>query len=92
VGVFEFIGLLIGGLIIGFFGKVVAPSGRDKLPMWATLVCGVAGIYVGAIIYHAFGGNGSAGIDWTRWIVAILVSAGFVVVANGLLGRHNTRV
>ena len=88
MGFIEFIGLLIGGLIIGFLGKVVAPSGKDKLPTWATLVCGVAGIYIGDVIYHA----GSAGVDWTRWIVAILVSAGFVVLANNLLGNRNTRV
>src|SRR4051812_23977973 len=92
VGFFEFIGLLIGGLIIGFLGKVVAPSGKDKLPTWATLVCGVGAISVGAFIYRLFGGNGSPGIDWTRWIVAVLVSAGFVVIANGLLGRRNTHV
>jgi uncharacterized membrane protein YeaQ/YmgE (transglycosylase-associated protein family) len=93
MGFFEFIGLLIGGLIIGFLGKVVAPSGKDKLPVWATLVCGVAGIYVGDIIYRAFGGNGSSGVDWTRWIVAVLVSAAFVIAANALLGgRRKSRV
>ena len=92
MGFFEFIGLLIGGLIIGFLGRVVAPSSKDKIPMWATLICGVAGIYVGDIIYRWFGGNGSAGVDWIRWSVAILVSAGFVVLANALLGNRKTRV
>jgi uncharacterized membrane protein YeaQ/YmgE (transglycosylase-associated protein family) len=93
MGFFELIGLLIGGLIIGFLGRVVAPSAKDKIPMWATLLCGVAGILVGDVIYRAFGGNGSAGVDWTRWIVAVLVSAGFVVLANALLGgRSKTRI
>lgn len=92
MGFFEFIGLLIGGLIIGFLGRVVAPSSKDKIPVWAMLICGVAGIYIGDVIYRWFGGNGSAGVDWTRWLVAVLVSAAFVMVANALLGgRRKTR-
>ncbi|MCU1692433.1 MAG: hypothetical protein JWM64_2813, partial [Frankiales bacterium] len=34
--------------------------------------------------------NGSAGIDWTRWIVAIATAAVLTVVASSLLGRSTT--
>ncbi len=88
----ELIGLLIGGVIIGLLGKFVAPGDKDKIPLWATVLCGIGGILIGDVIYRAFGGNGSPGIDWTRWIVAILVSAGLVIVASGLLGRRSTHV
>ena len=37
---------------------------------------------IGWFIYTAFGGNGSAGIDWVRWIVAIVVAAVLVVIAS----------
>ncbi len=86
----ELIGLLFGGVIIGLLGKFVAPGDKDNIPLWATLLCGIGGILIGDVIYRAFGGDGSAGIDWTRWVVAILVSAGLVIVASGFLGRRNT--
>ncbi len=88
----ELIGLLIGGVIIGLLGKFVAPGDKDNIPLWATLLCGIGGILIGDVIYRAFGGDGSAGIDWTRWVVAILVSAGLVIVASGFLGRRSTHV
>jgi uncharacterized membrane protein YeaQ/YmgE (transglycosylase-associated protein family) len=77
----EFIGLLIGGVIIGLLGKFVAPGDRDNIPFWLTIICGIGGILIGAAIYTAFGGDGSPGIDWVRWIVAILTAAVLVVVA-----------
>ena len=46
---------------------------------------------VGWFIYTAFGGNGSSGVDWTRWIVAILVSAVFVVIASTVTGRNTSK-
>lgn len=88
----EIIGLLIAGLIIGLLGKFVAPGDKDNIPLWATLLCGIGGVLIGSVIYTAFGGDGSSGIDWTRWIVAILVAAGLVIVTSGLLGRSKTRV
>ena len=92
MGFFELIGLLIGGLIIGFLGRVVAPSAKDKIPMWATLVCGVAGILVGDVIYRAFGGNGSRGLDWTQGIVAIVTAMVLVIIASMVTGRSRSRV
>ncbi|HEY7044844.1 MAG TPA: GlsB/YeaQ/YmgE family stress response membrane protein [Nocardioidaceae bacterium] len=86
----ELIGLIIGGVVIGLLGKLVAPKGKDDIPWWGVIVCGVGGILIGDIIYVAFGGNGSPGIDWTRWIVAVLVSAGLVVIASAMFGRRTT--
>jgi hypothetical protein len=37
---------------------------------------------IGWFIYTAFGGNGSPGITWTRWIVAIPTAAVLVVIAS----------
>ena len=87
----EIIGILIAGLIIGLLGKLVAPGDKDNIPIWLTLLCGIGGVLVGWYIYEAFGGNGSGGVDWTRWVVAILVSAFFVVLASTLTGRNRSR-
>ena len=86
----EIIGVLIAGIVIGLLGKLIAPGDEDIIPLWLTVVCGIGGVVIGWFVYTAFGGNGSNGVDWTRWIVAILVSAVLVVIASTLTGRNRT--
>jgi len=86
----EVIGVLIAGVIIGLLGKFVAPGDKDNTPLWLTILCGIGGVIVGWYIYTAFGGNGSPGVDWTRWLVAIIVSAVFVVIASTITGRNRS--
>ena len=38
---------LIGGTVIGLLGKLVAPSGRDNIPLWLTIICGIGGVLIG---------------------------------------------
>ena len=87
----EIIGVIIAGIIIGLLGKFVAPGDKDNIPLWLTIVCGIGGVILGWFVYAAFGGNCSAGIDWVRWIVAILVAAVLVVIASTLTGRNSGR-
>jgi len=83
--------ILIAGVIIGFLGKFVAPGDKDNTPVWLTILCGIGGVLLGWFIYSAFGGNGSNGVDWTRWIVAVLVSAALVMVASTVTGRNTSK-
>lgn len=83
----EIIGILIAGVIIGLLGKFVAPGDKDDIPLWLTVVCGIGGVLIGLGIYQAFGGDGSRGVDWTRWLVSILTAAVLVVIASALTGR-----
>ena len=85
-------GVLIAGIIIGLLGKFVAPGDKDNIPIWLTILCGIAGVLVGWFVYDAFGGDGSDGVDWVRWLVAILVSAVFVVIASTVTGRNKHKV
>lgn len=87
--VWEIIGLLIGGVIIGLLGKLVAPGDKDNIPLWLTIICGVGGILLGFWIYTFFGGDGSKGVDWVRWIVAVLTSAVLVVIASTVTSRKS---
>jgi len=87
----EIIGLLVAGVIIGLLGKFIAPGDKDNIPIWLTVLCGIAGVIIGWFVYAAFGGDGSAGVDWTRWIVAILVSAVLVVIASTVTGKNTSR-
>ena len=84
----EIIGVIIAGIIIGLLGKLVAPGDKDNIPIWLTILCGIGGVILGWFIYSAFGGNGSAGIDLVRWIVAIIVAAVLVMIASTVTGRN----
>jgi uncharacterized membrane protein YeaQ/YmgE (transglycosylase-associated protein family) len=87
----EIIGVIVAGIVIGLLGKLVAPGDKDNIPIWLTIVCGIAGVLIGWFIYTAFGGNGSSGVDWVRWIVAIVVAAILVMIASTVTGRSRTR-
>lgn len=88
----EIIGVIVAGIIIGLLGKLVAPGDKDNIPLWLTVVCGIGGVVIGWFVYTAFGGDGSSGIDWVRWIVAIAVAAVLVIIASAVTGRRTTRV
>ena len=87
----EIIGVLIAGVIIGLLGKFVAPGDKDNIPLWLTVLCGIAGVIVGWFVYDAFGGDKTDGVDWVRWIVAIVVAAIFVIIASTVTGRNANR-
>jgi uncharacterized membrane protein YeaQ/YmgE (transglycosylase-associated protein family) len=87
----EIIGVIVAGIIIGLLGKFVAPSSRDNIPLWLTILCGIGGVIIGWYVYILFGGNGSAGIDWVRWLVAIVVAAVLVIIASTLTARMGAR-
>ena len=87
----EIIGVLIAGVIIGLLGKFVAPGDKDNIPIWLTILCGIGGVLIGWFIYAAFGGDGSRGIDWIRWLIAIAVAAVLVIIASTVTGRSRTR-
>jgi uncharacterized membrane protein YeaQ/YmgE (transglycosylase-associated protein family) len=81
--------LLIGGVVIGILGKLVAPGDRDKIPFWLTVLCGVVGILLGNWLYvDVLGGKcGTSGIDWLRHIVQVITAAVLVAIAATATGR-----
>ena len=87
----EIIVVIIAGIIIGLLGKFVAPGDKDNIPIWLTILCGIGGVLIGWFIYDAFGGDGSGGVDWVRWIVAVVVAAVLVVIASTVTGRNTAR-
>jgi uncharacterized membrane protein YeaQ/YmgE (transglycosylase-associated protein family) len=88
----EIIGVIIAGIIIGLLGKFVAPGDKDNIPIWLTIVCGIGGVILGWYIYAAFGGSVTSGVDWVRWIVAIIVAAILVVIASTVTGRNKSKL
>ena len=78
---------LIGGTIIGLIAKWVAPSGRDNIPLWLTIICGIGGVVIGTFLYSLFWDPSTGGIDWLRHVWQIVVAAVLVVVAAALTAR-----
>ena len=87
----DVIGVIIAGIIIGLLGKFVAPGNRDNIPLWLTVLCGIGGVLIGYYIAAAFGVAATPGIDWTRWIISIVVAAVLVMIAASVTGRRRGR-
>jgi uncharacterized membrane protein YeaQ/YmgE (transglycosylase-associated protein family) len=87
----EIIGVLIAGVIIGLLGKFVAPGDRDNIPIWLTVLCGIAGVLIGYYASVALGVEATSGIDWIRWIISIIVAAILVIIAATVTGRRTRR-
>ena len=88
--VVDIIILIIVGAVIGLLGKLVAPGDKDNIPIWLTILCGIGGVLLGYWIYSLFGGSGQTdGVDWVRWIVAVITAAVLVVIASTVTGRNS---
>ncbi len=83
---------LIGGTIIGLLGKFVAPGDKDNIPIWLTILCGIAGVLIGTFLYSMFFDPTTSGIDWWRHIWQIAVAAVLVVIASTVTGRNKRKI
>ena len=86
----EIIGVIIAGIIIGLLGKLVAPGDRDNIPIWLTVLCGIAGVVIGWYVAAALGVKDTNGIDWIRWIISIGLAAVLVMIASTVTGRNTS--
>ncbi|MGI8613372.1 MAG: GlsB/YeaQ/YmgE family stress response membrane protein [Nocardioidaceae bacterium] len=82
---------MIAGVIIGLLGKLVAPGDRDNIPIWLTVICGIAGVLIGYYLSGALGVKDTPGIDWIRWIISIIVAAVLVMIASAVTGGNTSR-
>jgi uncharacterized membrane protein YeaQ/YmgE (transglycosylase-associated protein family) len=89
--IWDIIVLIIGGIIIGLLGKLVAPGDKDNIPLWLTILCGIGGMVLGGVIYRAFGGDGSGGLDWVQGIVAVVTAMVLVIIASTVTGRNTVK-
>ena len=87
----EIIGVIVAGIIIGLLGKFVAPSSRDNIPLWLTILCGIGGVIIGWYVYILFGGNGSPGSIGSAGSLRSSVAAVLVIIASTLTARMGAR-
>ncbi len=80
---------IVVGLVVGLVGKFLAPGDKDNIPLWLTIICGIGGMVIGGeLIYRAFGGDGSRGLDVTQGVVTVLTAMVLVIIAAGVTGRR----
>ena len=87
----SFIWAIIAGLVIGLIARAIRP-GKQNIPIWLTIVIGIAGAIVGNLLASAIGVRHTGGIDWIRHALQIVVAVlliGAVEPAwnRGRLGR-----
>ena len=82
----SFIWAIIAGLIIGVIARLIRP-GKQDIPIWLTILIGIAGAIVGNLLASAFGVRDTGGIDWIRHILQI----GVAILVLGLVEPAWTR-
>jgi uncharacterized membrane protein YeaQ/YmgE (transglycosylase-associated protein family) len=78
---------IVIGLIIGALGRLVVP-GRQRIPIWLTLVIGVVAAILGTVVAGAFGVAETRGVDWIELALQIGFAAVGVAIAGGVHGRR----
>ncbi len=82
---------LVAGTVIGLLGKLVAPGDRDNIPLWLTILCGIAGALIGTTLYGVvYGSTETPGVDWWRHLWQVTVAAVLVVLAASITGRRSS--
>ena len=86
----EVIGTIIFGAVIGVLARIVLP-GRQNISMLVTVIVGVLGALAGYWIWGLISDKGdTAGIDWIRWFISIAVAAVLVALYGTFMGRKKT--
>lgn len=80
---------IIAGLIIGLLAKLVVP-GRQAIPLWLTIVLGIAGALIGNWLAALFGVRFTGGIDWIRHILQIGAAAVLIAIVAPMWMRRGT--
>lgn len=83
----SFIGAIVIGLIIGALGRLVVP-GKQRIPIWLTIVVGIAAAFIGTFIA---GVVGVADVDWLELVIQVIVAAIGVLVVVATYGRRRAR-
>jgi uncharacterized membrane protein YeaQ/YmgE (transglycosylase-associated protein family) len=78
---------LVAGIIIGPLARLVLP-GKQNISLGMTIVIGAVGAIGGGLLYEAFGGSETSGIDWIRLLVQVGVAAVLVLIYGARQGSR----
>lgn len=84
------ISAIVVGLIIGALGRLVVP-GKQKIPIWLTIVVGIVAAFIGSAIARGIGYANTPGIDWLEILTQVGLAAVGVALIGGGYGRGRRR-
>jgi len=83
--------LIVGGLVVGGLARLAVP-GPDPMPWWATILLGVAGMWLGGIVAWMLFGMGSSFLISLATAVLLLIAYRKLVQKRPLTGPGARRV
>ncbi len=84
---FNIIGLLVVGLIIGAIARLIKP-GRQALGIVGTLLLGVAGALIGGLVASFLGTGEIFELNIIGFIVAVVAAFLLIGVAESTVGKN----
>ncbi|RSM84036.1 GlsB/YeaQ/YmgE family stress response membrane protein [Amycolatopsis sp. WAC 01375] len=79
---------IVVGLILGVLGRFFAP-GKQSIPIWLTIIVGIAAAFIGTAIARGLGYADTKGFDWLELITQIVIAGLGVTLAANLYGRRS---
>jgi uncharacterized membrane protein YeaQ/YmgE (transglycosylase-associated protein family) len=76
------------GLVIGVLGRLVVP-GRQRIPVWLTVLIGIGAALLGTAIARATGVVTTPGVDWIELFIQVALAALGVALVAGFWGRRS---
>ena len=78
--------IIIGGAIIGALARLLMP-GKQNIPWWATIGAGIVGMLLGDFLAQLLGVKETAGFDWIRHGLQLVVGIAAVAGVVAIMGR-----
>lgn len=74
--------------MLGVLAKAAFPGDRARIPLWLTVICGVAGGFAGTHAYRLFFEASPTETDWWRHGWQFVVAVTLVAIAAAVTGRR----
>jgi uncharacterized membrane protein YeaQ/YmgE (transglycosylase-associated protein family) len=87
---FQIIWIVIVGAILGFLAKLLLP-GKQAIPVWLTVLCGMVGALLGNYISSVIGVRHTGGVDWIRHLLQVVGAVVVVAAGSALYPRATSR-
>ncbi|MEU8584549.1 GlsB/YeaQ/YmgE family stress response membrane protein [Streptomyces abikoensis] len=86
---------IVVGLVLGLIAKAIIP-GKQQIPLWLTILLGLAGALLGNWLAGVLGVRHTNGIDWIRHLLQLLGAVILVAIGDrlwvGVRGERRGRV
>ena len=82
----EIIGIIIAGAFIGALARLFMKGDQNIGVLW-TIILGALGALAGTFVASLFGVEDTAGIDWIKWIISIILAIVFISAYLAIRGR-----